>query len=462
MGWFSDAVDWCVGKVAGAARAVGGALKKVAEFGGRVIDGVKNVYHDYVKPALQWAQETVMKPIKKFLGVAAVITKTVAMAVAHIPVINLIAAGIATATSVAKKAVDIADAGITVLLSLENSPILKAIDKAASVILPKMKRVGERLEKWADVVEGVNECNKVQRDLDALKPTNENESQRIKTLSLLNRLYRLKPEVDYKLNQTEFENMEQYLQAAFLNKICGKLIRRINDGETVADLTEDDLFIFEISEEILGPDPVLSEEDKERFHNAVEKALGKSFDAAVSEEMTIFWNAMIEEKEKKLEKLRDKKSKLDADIQMRESSAEMDILSEHQKKTLGTDKKRLDVMQRDYDSLRDEIEGQRYYVYAIEGLQLSLENKLGKVLPKEEAKYIESQIEGLAGVIKDAFDEQTMFLNLPEEQQDLVRDLANVFKDASEKRVKNKIDDIRLESRFIIDDESRFVEVEVA
>jgi hypothetical protein len=304
------------------------------------------------------------------------------------------------------------------------------------------------------VVEGVNECNKVQRDLDALKPTNENESQLIKTLSLLNRLNRLKLEVDYKLNQTEFEDMEQYLQVAFLNKICGKLIRRINDGATAADLTEDDLFIFEISEEILGPDPVLSEEDKIRFQNAVEKALGKSFEAAVYEEMTIFWDAMVKEKKNKLDYMRDEKAKLDANIQMRESRAKLDPLSESQKQKLDTDKKRLDVMQSDYESLRDEIRGQEHYIYAIEGLQLSLEKKLGKVLPKEDVKYMENQIDELAGVITNAFNDRKKFFDLSEEEQDLVRDLANIFKSASEKRVEDKIDDLGLESRF--------VEVEVA
>jgi len=404
----------------------GKALQKVAEFGEKAISKVKETWPK-VRTVLKNVHNKVVPPVKTALNW---LIATAPPMIGPIPVKAILMG--------ARAGVEMADRGLCALFKLENSPILRMIDDHASKIFAMMKKVGKGMVIFAEMLKEVDLSKTLQRELESLakKATNEKEKLVIKVLLALNRLFRLKTKVEYKLEKEDFASMEEYMQVAFSKEICGKFIADINKGATFDELSRDELpFFFDTAEIIIGDNPTLDDAQKEKFASLVKENLGKSFQAAVYEQMVLFWNSKMKVNEENLNEMREKKSELSADVEMKKP---------------GASQADLDKLQMEYDALRDEIESHKYYIYATEALQLFYEERLGEVMP-DVANVVESKMEQLAKIISEVFEKNIKFKELGEkneEHQRFILDLAILFQEASKNRVDTYKENLQMTDRI--------------
>ncbi len=404
-----------------AARAAGNVLVKLAEFGEKVVSAVRRVWPK-IKPYLEKAAMIIVKVAK---GVSLALR-----AIPH-PWAQTLAAFISKGALIVEK-------GIVALLALENSPILKKIDKALKFILPKMKELGSTLLSWAEI----QESRQIQKDLNQLTVVPQSAEEKLLILTkVLNKYQILKSTVVKMLEENSVSNMEHYLQLKATEKIFKKFQERVSSGLKIEELTSEDLFIFDMADVLVSETPMLSEKERERFDKIVEKMFGKSLLAIVFGEMVTFWSTTLEIDNKKRIELKETLAKKEVLKNRLEKDLEFEIaLEPDELKTLEQLKSEIPALQEEYNKLLNDIIHQEAYIYAAEGMQRAFEDNILEVVESEETEAtIQNQIPELAELLIGCFRNGIQWESLTEAEQGLIRDFANIFQAASKQRAGNLI-----------------------
>ena len=427
MGWISDAWDSVcdfasevVEKVKDVAVKVadvaGNVLVKMAEVGEKVVSTVKSVWKK-IKPFIEIV-------IKK----APVILKVVSLALKRIP--HPWAQAIAV---ILDKGSVIFQKGLAALFGLENSPVLKKIDKALKFILPKMKDFGNSLKSWAEI----QKARDLQNELDSLVITPQSQEEKILLLTkILNRFLILKGTVLKLVEEDNIQSMEHYLQLKATEKIFHEFQERISKGLQIEDVTNDDLFMFEVADVLVSQNPELSEDAIVRFDSLVQKMFGMPLLALVFSEMVTFWSSTLEIDVKRQKDLNMELSAKEVIVKRLEKNKKFEIdLDAEELKQLASLKKQIPGIRKEYDVLTKEIMHQQSYIYAAEGMQRALEQNIIEVVETEsDASAIEESIPELAELLIGCFRNGVQWEDLSTADQSLIRDFANIFKAASQDR----------------------------
>jgi len=403
------------------AKVAGDVLVKMAEVGEKVVSTVKSVWKK-IKPFIEIV-------IKK----APIVLKVVSVALKRIP--HPWAQAIAV---VLDKGSVIIQKGLAALFGLENSPVLKKIDKALKFILPQMKDFGNSLKNWAEI----QKARDLQNELESLAITPQSQEEKILLLTkILNRFLILKGSVLKLVDEDNIESMEHYLQLKATEKIFHKFQERISQGLKIEDVSNDDLFMFEVADVLVSQNPELSEDAIIRFDSLVQEMFGMPLLALVFSEMVTFWSSTLEIDVKRQKDLNKELSAKEVIVKRLEKNKEFDIdLDVEELKQLKSLKKQIPGIEKEYDILTKEIMHQQSYIYAAEGMQRALEKNIIEVVETEnDASVIEESIPELAELLIGCFRNGIQWEDLSIADQSLIRDFANIFKAASQARAGNLI-----------------------
>lgn len=414
MGWFSDACSsvWsgvsslassAVSAVSSVASGVASMARKtiswIAEKGEGVIETVKDAYKK-IKPYLQKAS-----PFLK--GIAAV---------APFPWL--------------KAAILAVDKGITALLALENSPILKRLERAARWVIDVAKRLDRKLNAQEEA-----EAREHQQAFNEARAAAQTEEQArtFDVAAMVNELAMVKAGIANLIDDGKFANMEHYLRLRATQKLMRTVEDKLSVTATLDGISADDIFLVTVGANLLSDNPQLSEEEAQRLDGIVMQRYGTKLLPFVFEEMSKMWQLALSEDERQWKRMvkvladaKAKQSRLKLEALVSSLSVEEQALLEELNKTLPEQiLANQDLMQRNVE--------RENYISATEGF-LQLLEKSEEELRANDQEFLLAQGNEVGLLLTRCAQEQLRWSDLDDEQKSMIADFANIFREASIKR----------------------------
>lgn len=366
----------------------------IAEKGEAFIDRVKDVYKK-VKPFLQ--------KVKPWLEKAALL--------APFPWLR-------TGLIVTAKAID-------ALVTLENSPVLHALEKAVRKTIKLAQFIKERYLTPEEVEEAKeNRDAFMQAEQQYESELSEEQQKALQLNEMLNNYGILKVELRDVLEMGVID-FQHYLRLRATQKLLDMTEQKIIAVESIDDITSDDIYLIKTAESLLST-AQLSDDEAIRLDSIIQERFGKSLIPFVFEELMVVWvekQQTLEEQwtelSKKLSKDRVLKTRLDVAKRTSElTEEETAIYNELLTKMSGEQAKltRLDSERRSMKS----------YVYAAEGFMQILE-KDDVTLEAEDKDYLLEDSEEIASIIMRVAQNNVAWESLTDDEQSLITDYANIF-----------------------------------
>jgi hypothetical protein len=400
---FSSAASAVSSVVSSVASGVGSVIKNavswIAKNGEGVIETVKSAYGK-VKPYL--------KKISPFLqGIAAA---------APFPWL--------------KGAILAVDKGISALLALENSPILKRLERAARWVINVAKRLDRKLTA-AEEAEA-REHQQAFNEAKAEAKTKEQAST-FDVAAMVNELALVKTGIANLIEDGDFADMEHYLRLRATHKLMRSVEDKLSTAATLDDISSDDIFLVTVGANLLSDEPQLSEEEAQRLDAIVIQRHGTKLLPFVFEEMSKMWQLALTDDQrawkrmvKVLSDAKAKQSRLKLELKVSSLSPEDQAVLDDLDATLPEQIKANDEL------LQRNVERENY-ISATEGF-LQLLERTPEELRANDQEYLLTQGNEVGLLLTKCAQEQLRWAQLTEEQQALIADFANIFREASVKR----------------------------
>lgn len=409
MGFFSfvKSVASFVGSTAKATFQVakeyaGKALGWLADNGERLVEGVKETWRR-ISPILKLY-------VKPFMDAAEKYTK-------EIPWVG--------------KAVLLINKGLGALLALENSPVLKKLEKA---ILWSV----EMARKYKDYLLSEEEKKEVEEQKKALHEAalKLNDAEQRKAFSLAEMIHDfvlIRSAVERIFTNNSVTSLDHYLRLRATQKLLNEAQNKIEKAVLIEDISNDDIFLLQVATNLISDSPVLADREAERLEVIVDKRFGKSLIVFVFEEMVMAWGSSLEslerewsEKNQSFSKDRTLLRRLEQEIKLgSELDAEDAIIIKELRKSVPAAENSL-------DEKADLILARKKYIYASEGLLQVLENSDIEEHLIDGARKVGELVINLA-------QENKGWSDLNEEQQSIINDYAIIFEEDSKVRAEKLV-----------------------
>lgn len=437
MGWFSDACSWVGDTVSSTVSAVGRGVSKVyntaKEVAGKAVGWLAEKAEGFVD-GVKEAWETV-KPYVTRIRTA----------------LQVAAAAVAIKYPWLRDALLFLDKAIAALTAFENSPIAKKVQQAIDWAIKLAKR-------WQNAKESKQE-QKNQQERDHLNEEELEEARRHQESFRFAEREVVSPEQRHQLELAavfnDFEiasadlaktiesapqDFEHYLRLRATQKLLAMSEDKFHTAKTLDDISADDIFLVRIASDLIKPNPELSKEAALRLDRVLLEIHGKKLLPFVFEELIASWAKRAEvlsnqwNQENKIyakDTIRYKNLQGAKDIQSELSDAEMQELSNLEillpKQKVALDN--LGTLQRDIER----------YVGAAEGLLQVLE-KTPEQIEAEDRTYLLEESAHIGKLLINSAQTDTPFSSLNIEDQSLLTDYANIFKEESKARMKGLLE----------------------
>ena len=437
MGWFSSACSWVSSAVSSVASAVssgasavyntaknmaGKAVEWMAEKAENFVDGVKKTW----------------ETIKPYVTQIRAALKVAAAATAAIPWLS--------------GALLALDKGLGALTAFENSPIAKKINQAIEWSIKLAKR-------WQSRKKEKENNNEMQQEREPLNDIELEQARKYQADLRFAEREVVTPELQHQLElaavfndfeiasadlektiQSSPENFEHYLRLRATQKLLAMTEKKFHRAKTVDDISADDIFLVRVASDLIKSNPELSNNAALRLDRVLINIHGKKLLPFVFEELIASWanRAKFLDKQWSSENVTLSKDTtlykylLGAqEIQSELSTEEMQQLTAleailpKQKEALTS----LATRQRDMER----------YVGAAEGLLQVLE-KSPEQIEAEDRTYLLEEGAHIGKILIDCAQTDTPFNQLDKEDQSLLTDYANIFKNESKTRMKSLLE----------------------
>lgn len=435
MGWFSSACSW-----------VGSAVSSVASTVSRVASAAYNTAKDMAGQAVGWLAEKA----ENFVDGVKKAWETVKPYVEQIRGILKVAAAATAGIPWLSGALLALDKGLGALTAFENSPIAKKVQQAIEWAIKLAQRwhsdKKENSQESSQEREGLNEeeleqARKHQENLRFAEREVVSPEQRhqLELASVFNDFEIASADLD-KTIQSAPEDFEHYLRLRATQKLLVMAEKKFRTAKTVDDISADDIFLVRIASDLIKANPELSNNAALRLDRVLTEIHGKKLLPFVFEELIASWakradvlatqwtqDNKILSKETTLYKYlmgaKEIQSEL-SDDEMQQLAA-LEATLPKQKEALTS----LATRQRDMDR----------YVGAAEGLLQVLE-KTPEQIESEDRAYLLEEGTHIGKLLIDCAQTDTPFSKLDKEDQSLLTDYANIFKNESQVRMKGLLE----------------------
>jgi len=394
---------------AAAKRHAGEAISWMAEKAEGFVDGVKNVWQ-VVKPFVDH--------IRAGLLAAADIVKIPWLKAALIGLEKVVGA----------------------LVAFENSPIAKKVDEAIKWAIKLAQRwQASRTAQAADEVLNEEEMNQARRHQETFRFAErevvpEDERHQLELAAAINDFEIAKADVS-KAIEAAPTDFEHYLRLRATQKLLKMADQKFRAATSIDELTADDLFLVRIASDLIKQNPELTQEAAVRLDRLLKARFGKALEPFVFEELVASWAKRSEVLENQWtmnnrahakEAMLFKSLSLAKEIQNQLSDEEAAALSELTVK--------VPAMKRELDALAQTQRDIQRYVGAAEGFLQLLEKEPAQ-LEAEDRDFLLEDGPRVGKLLIACAERSTPFDQLDSEDQALVTDFANVFRQDSKNRM---------------------------
>jgi hypothetical protein len=320
--------------------------------------------------------------------------------------------------------------GIDALLALENSPILKRLERAAMWVVDVAKRLDRKFTAMEEAQ--AQEHRQAFKEAKAAAQTPE-QANDLDVAAMLNELMLVKTGISNLLDDGQFSGFEHYLRL----RATQKLMRSVEDAlESAASLEQvgaDDIFMVTVGAQLLSDTPELSEAEAQRLDGIVLQRFGKPLTPFVFEEMSKLLQLALTDDERLWKSTAHKLAAAKAKLDTLKFQAILEPLSAEDQATL--DKLTADLPGRlaaNEDLLKRNVE-REHYVSATEGF-LQLLEKDHEALRASGQEYLLDQGHEVGRLLIECAQKELRWAALSPEQQSLIVDFANIFRADSVQR----------------------------
>ncbi|MBU3802918.1 MULTISPECIES: hypothetical protein [Citrobacter] len=330
---------------------------------------------------------------------------------------------------------------------------LKALDKALGLLVEwdksdLAKRIGKAIE-WAinkakqlkDLFltpEEMDEASEHEQALREARNQMRGEAARAVDLASLITLYaQLSTRIKDVLDNIQINDFEHYLRLRASQKLLKDTEQHLTRAQDIDTITDDDLFLIETGNELLKPNPQLSDDATQRLDRVVMARFGKKLIPFVFEEMIMAWGYNLQDMENEWKSLNDGLSKEQVYLRRLQIGQRLGDLQEDEVPILSELEARLPVQQAEMEAKRKRTNEMRNYVFAAEGFLQMLE-KEPEAFAGQEYLMEDSNAVGMIIIECAQFGKRWEELNT--EQQSLIIDFANIFEKASRTRASKLVE----------------------
>lgn len=255
--------------------------------------------------------------------------------------------------------------------------------------------------------------------------------------TLINHHFQLSTRIKDLLDNVQIDDFEHYLRLRASQKLLKNMESKLENTQNIDEINEDDIFIMETANELLKREPNLSDEAMMRLDNIIMIRFSKKLIPFVFEEMIMAWSFNLKDLEKEWKKLNTEFSEQQV-IQRRLNVAlKLDDLTEEQNLELQDLNRRLPQLEATMTLKRKRTNEMRHYVYAAEGFLQMLEKDPEEFVDQE---YLMEDSNEVGKIIIDCAQFGKKWEELTVDEQTLVIDFSNIFKNDSELREKQLIE----------------------
>jgi len=330
---------------------------------------------------------------------------------------------------------------------------LKALDKALGLLVAwdqsdLAKRIGKAIE-WAinkakqlrDLFltpEEMDEASEHEQTLREARNQMRGEAASAVDLASLITLYaQLSTRIKDVLDNIQINDFEHYLRLRASQKLLKDTEQHLTRAQDIDSITDDDLFLIETGNELLKPNPQLSDDATQRLDRVVMARFGKKLIPFVFEEMIMAWGYNLQDMENEWKSLNDGLSKEQVLLRRLQIGQRLGDLQEDEVPMLNELETRLPVQQAEMEAKRKRTNEMRNYVFAAEGFLQMLEKE-----PEEFAgqEYLMEDSSTVGMIIIECAQFGKRWEELNTEQQSLIIDFANIFEKASRARASKLVE----------------------
>jgi len=429
MGWFGSVCSFVSSAVSSVASAVssgvssaynaaknmaGRAVGWIADKAEGFVDGVKNVWNT----------------IKPYVGQIRTALKAAALASKGIPWLS--------------GALTLLDKGLGALTAFENSPIAKKVNDAINWAIKLAQRwQGKNQEKERPPLseDELEEARKHQDNLRFAEREVVSDEQRHQLeLAAVFNDFEIATADLAKTIDTAPEDFEHYLRLRATQKLLTMSDSKFRSAKTVDDLSADDIFLVRIASDLMKPSPELSQSAAQRLDRVLTEKYGKKLLPFVFEELIASWAKRAEVLENQW--TQDTKAYAKDVSLFKFLRGAKDIQSElsTQEETQFTALERtLPEQKATLDALATKQRDLERYTNAAEGLLQVLEKTEEQIIA-EDRQYLLDDSTHVGQLLIDSAQNDKPFSALNAEDQSLMTDYANIFKNESKARMKGLLE----------------------
>lgn len=332
------------------------------------------------------------------------------------------------------------------LTAFENSPIAKKIDAAIKWSIELAKRWQMSRQAEAEVEDRLSED-----DLMAARRHQENlrfaerevvapEHRHLLELAAVINDYEIaRADLSKAIDATP-ENFEHYLRLRATEKLLNMADKKFRTAQSFDELSADDLFLVRIASDLIKANPELSSIAAARLDRVLTEKYGKQLTPFVFEELIASWGAQAKEVGVQWEKAnrdhaRDKtlfKQLILAKKIQGELSADEQLELDRLEQEVPNHQERLD----DLATRQRDIER---YVGAAEGFLQVLE-KTEEQIKQEDRSYLLEDATEVGKMLIDCAEHNRPFSSLGLNDQSLITDYANVFRNEARVRMEKVLE----------------------
>lgn len=245
---------------------------------------------------------------------------------------------------------------------------------------------------------------------------------------LINKFIIVQNLIQRTFDKNSIHDFEHYLRLRATQKLLALSEKFLVESNDINDIGNDDLFLISIGEEFLTSSPNISDFELERLNALIYKRFNKELIPFIFEEMVVAWAKNLVDLERKWGTENGILSKDIVKLKTFENRLKLGgNLEVDENEQLHKLRKSVPILKSNQDSLAKSNREMQNYVYAAEGFLEVLEGN--ELLDGKEHLLDRSSVVG--NIIIDCAQNGKKWDSLTEDEQELIIDFANIFKQNS-------------------------------
>ncbi len=327
--------------------------------------------------------------------------------------------------------------GLEALLALENSPILKKVEKAIRWAIDKAKHYKETYLSKEEIKDAEAQRTALHEASEKLM-----DAEQRKAFSLSEMIHDFviaRSAIRHIFEDNAVADFDHYLRLRATQKLLHEAESTIDKAMSVEDISVDDIFLLHVASNLISETPTLSDADAATLEGIVQKRFQKPLLVFVFEEMVMAWSNSLDSMEKEWAANNQELARNRTILRRMEIAEKLgQELEVDEKSMIAELRKVVPEAEASQASLEDRILAKKKYIYASEGFLQVLE-KPEEYYTRDGHEFLAEGARKIGGLIVDMAQADRPWSSLNEEEQGLINDYANIFEADSKARAEQLV-----------------------